>query len=80
MPMTVKEVIEALSKCHPDAEVLFSIDWQADEGGIVAVEHEVVWRREQGESDHPGRVYLHNNKSHFFIEDGSPAEGNFMRT
>ena len=80
MTMTVKEAIEALSKCHPDAEVFFSVDFQSDEGGLTAVEHEVIWRRERGESDHPGRVYLHNNKSHFFSKDGTPAQDNFVLT
>lgn len=80
MPMTVKEAMEALSKCHPDAEVLFSVSFEVDEGGLVVVEHEVMWRRERGELENPGRVYLHNTKAHFFNSDGSPAEGNFMLT
>jgi hypothetical protein len=80
MAMTVKEAIVALSKCHPDAEVFFSVDFESDEGGLVAVEHEVMWRREKGESEYPGRVYLHNTKTHFFNPDGTPAEDNFILT
>jgi len=80
MPMTVKEAIVALSKCHPDAEVFFSVSLEVDEGGLVAVEHEVMWLRERGESENPGRVYLHNTKTHFVNPDDSPAEGNFMLT
>jgi len=80
MTMTVKEAIEALSKCHPDAEVFFSIDLESDEGGLGVIEHEVMWLREKGATDSPGRVYLHNTKSDFLNPNGTLAEGNFMLT
>ncbi|WP_026736148.1 hypothetical protein [Fischerella sp. PCC 9605] len=80
MPMTVKELIEALQQCHPDAQVFFSVDFESSENGPIAVEHEVMWRREKGDTEHPGKVYLHNKKSHFFNPDGTAAEGNFMLT
>lgn len=43
--MTVKELIKALTMCHSDAEVEFSVDFEG-EGALVAVEHQVIGRRE----------------------------------
>lgn len=62
--MTVKELIEALTMCHPDAEVQFSVDFDGD-GALVAVEHEVIARREQIDLHDVGCVYLHNTKNDF---------------
>ena len=78
--MTVKELIEALQQCHPDAQVFFSVDFESEECSPIAVEHEVMWRREKGDTQHPGKVYLHNNKSHFFEADGTPTKRNFILT
>jgi hypothetical protein len=78
--ITVKEAIEALNKCHPDAEILFSVDFQSGEGGLIGIEHEVMWLREKGDAESPGRVYLHNNISHIVNEDGSQATGSLFIT
>jgi hypothetical protein len=77
--LTVKEAIAALSKCHPDAEVHFSVDWDREEG-LVAVEHEVMWMRERGDQLYPGTVYLHNNSDHICELDGSISTDHFLLT
>ncbi len=80
MALTKKQLQEALEHCPDDAEIFFSVDFQIDEGGLIAVEHEVQWIRERGDTTSPGRIYLHNSKGHFFNADETPAEGFFMRT
>lgn len=77
--MTVKDLIEALNQCHPDAEIFFSVDPEG-KGELVTVEHELMWRREKGDNVHPGLVLLHNDASHFFNQDGSQANCNFVLT
>jgi hypothetical protein len=77
--MTVKEAIEALQKCHADAPIYFSVDWDAQEG-LVGIEHEVMWLREKGDDTSPGLVYLHNNNTHICNEDGTLATDNFLLT
>lgn len=76
--MTVKELIEALQMCHPDADVEFSLDFE--EGGVlVAVEHEVIGLQEQGSLHDAGCVYLHNTKTDF-VHDKPLLDGNLFIT
>jgi hypothetical protein len=75
--MTVKELIEALTMCHPDAEVEFSVDFERD-GALVAIEHEVIGNREHNPED-VGCVYLHNTKNDF-THDEPLCHGNLFIT
>lgn len=76
--MTVKELIEALTMCHPDAEVEFSVDFKG-KGALVAVEHQVIARREQINLHDAGCVYLHNTKNDF-THDEPLCNGNLFIT
>ena len=76
--MTVKELIEALTMCHPDADVEFSVDFEGD-GALVAVEHQVIGRREQINPQDVGCVYLHNTKNDF-THDEPLCNGNLFIT
>lgn len=76
--MTVKELIEALTMCSLDAEVEFSVDFEED-GALVAVEHQVIGRREQINPRDAGCVYLHNTKNDF-THDKPLCDGNLFIT
>ncbi|MEA5595761.1 hypothetical protein [Rivularia sp. UHCC 0363] len=76
--MKVKELIEALQKCHPDAEVEFNIDFD-DSGEVTVVEHEIQWLLDKGETNPVGRVFLHNN-SQEFKHDKPLLDGKLFKT
>ncbi|MBD2771416.1 hypothetical protein [Iningainema tapete] len=77
--MKVKALIEALQNCHPDAEINFCVNFDVDEGALVAVEYEVNYLLVQGESNPIGTVYLHNTKDDF-VHDKPLLKGNLFHT
>lgn len=76
--MKVKDLIQALLLCSPDADIEFSIDWEQG-GELVAVEHSVIARREQIDPNDVGCVYLHNTKDDL-INEKSLLDGNLFIT
>jgi hypothetical protein len=77
--MKVRELIEALQKCHLESEVYFCLDLESDEGKLVAVEYEINWQIDRGENNPIGDVYLHNTK-HDFLHDPPLLEETFFIT
>jgi hypothetical protein len=75
--MKVKELIAALQQCHADVE--FCVNFDIDCGELVAVEHEVQWKLDQGETNPVGRVFLHNNIQEFTNDEAS-LDGNLFKT
>lgn len=76
--MKVKELIEALQQCHPDADVELNIDFD-DCGKIIAVKHEIQHLLDKGETNPVGRVFLHNNMNEF-KHDEPLLNGHFYQT
>jgi hypothetical protein len=77
--MKVKELIAALQQCHPDADVEVCFNFDVDCGEVIAVEHEIQWRLDRGETNPVGRVFLHNNRQEFTY-DQPLLDGNLFKT
>ncbi|PAX59794.1 hypothetical protein [Brunnivagina elsteri] len=77
--MKVKELIEALQQCHPDADVEFCLNLEIDCGEVIAVEHEIEWLLDRGKINPVGRVFIHNNRNEF-KHDKPLLNGNLFKT
>lgn len=76
--MKVKDLIQALLLCSPDADIELSVDFEKG-GKLMAVEHAVIARREQIDPTDVGCVYLHNTKDDLIGEE-TLLDGNLFIT
>ena len=72
--MKVKELIEALQKCDPEAPVILDVDLSVNTDEVRTVQYNVMWLRDKGDLTSPGKVHLHNNATQFAFVDGKAVE------